>query len=155
MASDLKIQKRLKSLVKIKNPKTIDEFSDALTDLAKYLSNIVNEAVFNLGVSKETFAIETIEREAEFRPMKCNGCGSSHGGSCILSKHPNYNSNHETISWKDSDPGKALLDLGFRNLPWDKQMVKNKSTGVNELVPWTNAPPKPIRNKEGKKFKKT
>ena len=160
ISTDLLIQKRLKSLVKIKNPQTIDEFSDALTLQTKYLSNVVNESVTHLGVSRETFAIGSNDREIEnsrdYRQMKsCNGCGSSHGGLCILSKHPNYNSNHETISWKDSEPGKALAILGYRNLPWDKQMVKNKSTGEHELVPWNSAPPKPMRNKDGKKFKKT
>ena len=160
MATDQLIQKRLKSLVKIKNPKSLDEFTDALTEQAKYLTNVVSEAVSYLGVNRGIFTIGIPDRDIEsakdLRPMKhCNGCGSNHGGSCMLSKHPNFNNDHESINWKDSEPGKALAILGYKNLPWNKQMVKNKSTGEYELVQWLQAPSKPMRNKEqSKKFKK-
>ena len=30
----------------------------------------------------------------------------------ILLKHPNFNNDHESINWKDSEPGKALAILG-------------------------------------------
>ena len=44
------IQQRLKALVKLQHPKTIDEFGEALVDRVEYLSNVVTEAITNLGM---------------------------------------------------------------------------------------------------------
>ena len=82
----------------------------------------------------------------------CNGFGVNHGGICLLANHPNYNTKYETVKWKDLDSGKALLKLGHDVLPWNKQ-IQTKN-GQDELVNWSQAPPKPSKtNDKTKRFK--
>jgi hypothetical protein len=50
ITSESKIQQRLKALVKLQYPKTIDEFGEALLDQVEYLTNVVTEAITNLGM---------------------------------------------------------------------------------------------------------
>jgi len=153
MINELLIQKRLKALVKVQNPKTIDDFCDTLENQADYLTKVVLEVVTYLGVDRGVFTMSKTRSESgsevnkEPRGFKnCNGCGVTHGGICMLANHPNYNTKYETVKWKDSDSGKALLKLGYDFLPWNKQ-IQTKN-GQDELVNWSQAPPKPLKNND-------
>jgi hypothetical protein len=153
MINELLIQKRLKALVKVQNPKTIEEFCDALENQADYLTKIVLEVVTYLGVDRGVFTMSKLRSESgsevnkEPRGFKiCNGCGVTHGGICMLFNHPNYNTKYETVKWKDSDSGKALLKLGYEFLPWNKQ-IQTKN-GQDELVNWSQAPPRPLKTND-------
>ena len=50
ITSESKIQQSLKALVILKHPKTIDEFGNALWDQVEYLTNVVTDAITNLGM---------------------------------------------------------------------------------------------------------
>jgi len=147
ISTESKIQQRLKALVKLQHPKTIDDFGETLLDQVEYLTNVVTEAITNLGMDftaldklkAETFS----EEDTKSSKMKlCNGCGRNHGGGvCLLSEHPNFNKS--STSWKDSKSGMILAKHGQSYLPWSEYV--NSS---NELVTWTDAPRKPKPKKK-------
>ena len=148
ITSESKIQQRLKALVKLQHPKTIDDFGEALLDQVEHLTNVVTEAITNLGMefSASGKLIADLASEEDSKSSKlrsCNGCGRNHGGggTCMLSNHPNYNKSN--TAWKDSSWGLALARKGHSYLPWSEYL--NSS---NELVTWNEAPKKPKSKKK-------
>jgi hypothetical protein len=54
---------------------------------------------------------------ASTTPNGCRGCGRNHGGGakrCVFRNHPDWNTEHQTKTWSESDKGKAWA---ARSLP--------------------------------------
>ena len=141
ITTESKIQQRLKALVKLQHPKTIDDFGEALLDQVEYLTNVVTEAITNLGMEFSAFDKHNAELslDEELKPSKMKLCNG--GGTRMLVNHPNFNKSN--MIWKESIWGIALARYGYSYLPWSEYL--NTS---NEIVSWKEAPKKPKSKKK-------